>query len=114
MLTMLTQRDKNILPGGRDHETAMRLLNEPGAVLQWRDPRVSSSSWLYWCSLDSHPFSEHLEWRIKPKTMRYRVALLKTSCNFWTIAADNQTEAACIESLEPFSRWLTDWQEVEV
>ena len=111
---MLTQRDKNILPGGRDHETAMRQLNEPGAVLQWRCT-IGSGRWYDFEEADLvKPFACDLEWRIKPKTMRYRVALLKTSCKFWTSAADNQTEAARIESLEPFSRWLTDWQEVEV
>ena len=111
---MLTQRDKNILPGGRDHETAMRLLNEPGAVLQWLNPEINNPCWSDWTPFCPCPFRDDLEWRIKPKTMRYRVALLKTSCKFWTSAADNQTEAARIESLEPFSRWLTDWQEVEV
>ena len=42
------------------------------------------------------------------------VATLKTSCNFWTIAADNQTEAACIESLNRFPAGSLTGKQVEV
>jgi len=112
---MLTQRDKNILPGGRDHETAMRLLNEPGAVLQWRNPEINNPCWSDWMSLCPAPFREDLEWRIKQKTRRYRVCKWR----LWTGAVDlgfarDDAQEKTWEDSGGFIEWIGDWQEVEV
>ena len=106
---MLTQRDKNILPGGRDHETAMRLLNEPGAVLQWRHAGLQ---WNDYEPVYGPHFLAHLEWRIKPKTLRYRVAIFKD--HSMSVVVDEE-DHACFMRHRLFRQWSTpDWQEVEV
>lgn len=111
---MLTQRDKNILPGGRDHETAMRALNEPDAVLQWRST-IGSGRWYDFEEADLvKPFACDLEWRIKPKTPRYRVAKFQDAERAWLGMATGDTIASQWQANQDFHEWLTDWQEVEV
>jgi hypothetical protein len=63
----------------------------------------------------SHPcWSKEVEYRIKPKTIRWRVALLRGSDDsvFTVLAYPNFGW----DKKEPpeFIRWLTDWQELEV
>ena len=63
-----------------------------------------------------HP-SWHLttEYRVKPKTIRYRVALFRSpSGNHFTNNADTQERADSFQTRVYFVRWLTDWTEVEV
>ena len=112
---MLTQRDKNILPGGRDHETAMRLLNEPGAVLQWRNPEINNPCWSDWMSLCPSPFREDLEWRIKPKTLRYLICKWRYSNTDVNLGfAQDEQQARDWEARANFIEWIGDWAEVEV
>ena len=111
---MLTKRDKNILPGGRDYETAMRLLNEPGAVLQWRNTECSGCWHDFQKDDGLQPLASNLDWRIKPKTLRYRVALFTDGNEHWTETTRNDGTATLWESGHLFRKWLTDWTEVEV
>jgi hypothetical protein len=48
--------------------------------------------------------------RIKPETIRYRVLLNKDGT---TITADNECEEKAYYNTFDFSRWLTDWIDVE-
>lgn len=54
-----------------------------------------------------------LKYRIKPQTIRYRVAIYKTN-RFVTVTVDTDSQEKEIESRGGFVFWLTDWIEVEV
>lgn len=60
-----------------------------------------------------HSFLNDYEYRIKPKTVKFRLALLKAthSKKLYTYSADECTEKDVEKSLQ-FIRWLGDWQEV--
>jgi hypothetical protein len=49
-------------------------------------------------------------YRVKPDTIRYRVALMGRS----PVVATYGEYALTLSSLTTFNRWLTDWVEVEV
>ena len=57
---------------------------------------------------------EDVEWRIKPKRFRYRVALLKPFRGGRTMNVESEGEAQGLELQPYFVKWLTDWTEVEV
>ena len=62
-----------------------------------------------------HP-SWHLttEYRVKPKTIRYRVALLDDGVGYpypYAVASDDVAHRVYGQS--NFKRWLTDWTEAE-
>lgn len=62
-----------------------------------------------WLEVEGH------EYRIKPKTLRYRVALFRDpEGRCWTWVAETEEHAERITRAEPFFRWATDWVEVEV
>lgn len=82
-----------------------------GAEIQVKDPALNR-----WSPLTEHPrWYEDMEYRIKPKTIRYRVALLRyddgrvTTCN-----AETEVQEKSLREWHEFVRWLTDWIEVEV
>jgi len=54
--------------------------------------------------------SLNYEWRIKPETLRYRVALMKsmTSSKHWVMAFEQDKT----ENDNDFVKWLTEWVEV--
>ena len=53
-------------------------------------------------------------YRIKPETLKYRVALIKIGSISYTASVNDKHTSAAIEGNPGFMRWLTDWQEVEV
>ena len=53
---------------------------------------------------------ESFEYRIKPKTIKYRVALFTDN----SLAVSSEVDAKYWEENRWFKRWVTDWQEVEV
>lgn len=59
--------------------------------------------------------ADNLKWRIKPETLRYRVALMKTSNGAcYTRTANNDEEFnRYLDSLH-YVDWISDWIEVEV
>lgn len=69
-----------------------------------------------WKLLESkHPgWLNDNEYRIKPQTIKYRVALMKGKDYCHTLTADDFQDENQIESIHNFSHWLTDWVEVEV
>ncbi len=68
---------------------------------KWRDSLLPS-----WSEFDIY--------RVKPETIRYRVALLKDSAGDRTAIINIESAVFLIESSKLFVRWLTDWIEVEV
>jgi len=56
----------------------------------------------------------HIEWRIKPAVVRYRVALYRVLESNMTGTVADEEGARYAERLSSFIRWLTDWQEAEV
>lgn len=54
------------------------------------------------------------EYRIKPVMVRYRVALFVSGDQHWTVTADTLEGECVLSERGAFSRWLTDWVEVEV
>lgn len=60
-------------------------------------------------------WSEHVKFRIKPKVLPYRLALLKlTSGNLCVVSVNNQYEAKEAERRGSFVKWDGDWKDVEV
>ena len=54
------------------------------------------------------------EWRLKPATLRCRVALMRSSQGrLYSMIATTSGEAGDYEAGSDFIRWLVDWQEVE-
>jgi hypothetical protein len=64
----------------------------------------------------SHPFCIYdLSWRVKPQTIRYRVALMLRIDGDYDVRIDiDESDAEYRQCDHYFIRWLTDWQEVEV
>ena len=59
-------------------------------------------------------FIEDWEYRIKPPTEKYRVALFsKYDEAPFAVASNSQLVADSFESLPGFIRWLTDWIDYE-
>ena len=94
-----------IMLGGKHHAVAKAWAQSDDAVLQYLT-MVGG-----WC--DKSPSTDifvELEYRIKPKTLRYRVALMSNGLGF---ATNDYGVTAHITSAN-FVKWLGDWQEVEV
>jgi len=79
-----------------------------GAEIQYREKGG-------WMKCNSPQWFEETEYRVKPPTIRYRVALLRyddgrvTTCN-----AETEVQEKSLREWHEFVRWLTDWIEVEV
>lgn len=58
-------------------------------------------------------FIEDWEYRIKPPTKKYRVALFNNNGDIYTSTADTTEDANFCEKGPGFIRWLTDWIEYE-
>ena len=68
-------------------------------------PMTNRSSWYDY---------EGVEYRIKPITEKYRVALLlNDDSEPYTISVNSQYYANSIEQQKDFIRWLTDWIKYE-
>ena len=89
-------------------------------IIAWaegKDVQVKAPLVGEWCALSitTPHFYEDWEYRIKPATKKYRVALFRSSNDGEVYAAIvNTQEAANGCEKEPrFVRWLTDWIEYE-
>lgn len=81
-----------------------------GKQIQWQD---SVGTWRN--VNEQHPiWCTDTAYRVKPETIRYRVALFKDVDEGWTDSANSQETAVRCTSSRFFVRWLTDWIEVEV
>ena len=109
---MTKDEARSILPGGKWHEVAMKWVDDPAAVLQYRSPN-GDGVWRNQSDVGCGSLANDYDWRIKPQTLRYRVALMRVNkCVFPTIVTcGNQAES--LAHNPGFERWATDWQEVE-
>ena len=82
-----------------------------GATVQYLHKVPRTGIWVDWVAPEFPPFTEHYEWRIKPETLRYRVALFQGEVINAITSANDAEE---VETYPHFVRWLHDWQEVEI
>ena len=69
-----------------------------------------------WINISYPAFSENEEYRLKPKTYRYRMALMCEHCidkKYFAVAM-NASNATDIECHPCFVKWFTDWKEQEI
>lgn len=79
-----------------------------GEKIQYHDTKE-------WVDCPVNPsFSAWIDYRVKPETLRYRVALLKHTSGYSITSTDDQGLVAFYQGAPSFVRWLTDWIEVEV
>lgn len=62
---------------------------------------------------DIEPFDPDIEWRIKPKTLRYRVAAMFKQSPFLS-SVYTEEDADRVQAHGSFIEWKSDWTEVEV
>jgi len=94
-----------VMIGGKNHEVAKAWID--GAKVQHR--AHSNDEWRNDPNTEHCGFHSSLEYRIKPKTLRYRVALMTNGLGFATTDYGVTAHVTCAN----FVRWLGDWQEVE-
>ena len=88
----------------------------------WADGAKIQSRWLSrreeaWADDDEPRWFPAKEYRVKPATIRYRVALVMTStmpAMSTTATVDTADQEQIIGRQVGFLRWLGDWQEVEL
>lgn len=81
-----------------------------GAEIQFFNYFTSS-----WKDLNEPIWSDENEYRIKPQTIRYRVALLRyDDGRVMTCNVETEVQEKSLREWHEFVRWLTDWIEVEV
>lgn len=76
-----------------------------GAVIQYRP-----TSNHVWSDVAYPPWHFEGEYRVKPVTRKYRVALMERGGPH---ASRDEVDAAMLEKHPYFVRWLTDWTEYE-
>jgi len=87
-------------------------------IKAWADGLHVQKRYIYrpeWGEIAEYPsWTDEYEYRIKPKTIKYRNALMMGGKGFdgYVISCNQNPER--IEQNEWFIKWLGDWQEVEV
>jgi hypothetical protein len=84
-----------------------------GAEIQQKHP-VDPTKWE---EISKYPsWSDGMEYRIKPKTTKYRLYLNDFGWGSVVCLLTENCSNPCswLEKSEGFVRWLSDWQEVEV
>ena len=107
----------NVLPGGKYYELARIIICEPNQELQWRKVGqawlTAQNQELFFADRDG--VGDLVEWRLKPKTQRYRNALLRfNNGNSFVGVINNEETELIISGNTSFVKWLTDWIEYEV
>ena len=86
-----------------------------GKQLQWWHPFVEE-----WVDFDwevyNGPWAPPTgQWRVKPETRWYRVALIKSQIGeLWVGTADEESDEVTLQNSLQFVRWLTDRVEYNV
>lgn len=91
-----------------------------GHAIQWKD--TSNYEWKDLPGSKTPGFLEIYEYRIKPKTIKYRVALYKASShiakhlgsNYYYTGTVLPPNSEIVEKSKLFVKWVTDWVEVEI
>ncbi len=94
------------MPTPRRHaELIKKWADDDSLVIQFKD---KDGKWYD----DIFPtWEDCYNFRIKPETIRYRVALLKTGT---TVSVDDEKQMDYVSTGVLFKKWLTDWIEVEI
>ena len=71
--------------------------------IRWEDVARNNPSW-----------DEDCEYRAKPETLNYRVALFERDAGGYYITTCDDREIGDLQECNNFVRWLTDWIEVEI
>jgi len=66
-----------------------------------------------WIDTENPRWFRNTEYRIKPNTKKFRVALNRENNHIWTIHCTTDEGAAMVESNTYFHKWITDWIEYE-
>jgi len=91
-----------------------------GKAIQYSSIRLDDWQDYNLIDLDSNWINNpEIKWRIKPKTLRYRVALMKGGAgNYWAKLVHTEDEVMIDVAYNTYYtnyvKWLTDWVEVEV
>ena len=90
-----------------------------GKTIQQQNISQCNGLWSNWYGVggETPDFgSEFLKWRIKPETIKYRVALMKseTTDGYWFEVVNLHITALELEEDVFFVKWITDWIEVEI
>jgi hypothetical protein len=81
-----------------------------GAEIQYKD-----SVYCLWHTIPDPLWVETVEYRVKPETIKYRVALMRDIGGYYTNTYNSGIpEEIIYSSYTHFVKWLTDWVEVEV
>lgn len=88
----------------RKHAAAIKAWAD-GAQIQWR-PGYG----VPWSDDDDPRWFAYCEYRAKPSTVRYRLALFQG----YAVTTRDAVVAGRWERDSTFVRWLSDWQDVEV
>ena len=67
-----------------------------------------------WVRDVSPSWDERLMYRVKPETIKYRVALMKAEAGPWVSVAYRKEHETALEAQAQFVRWLGEWEEVKV
>lgn len=92
--------------------TALQAIRDGKEIQIWyRD----EDGWETWGMKHIPSFDCIQDFRIKPATVRYRVALFREPCERWyTNTLEDKGYESRMEGMKEFIRWLTDWIEVDV
>ena len=87
-----------------------------GKDIQYITTNIYDDKWTTWeegINKFPHFYNQFFEWRIKPETLRYRVALIKNYDGEHYPVTDYGNWVD-IENMPEFVKLLEDWKEVEV
>lgn len=84
-----------------------------GAEIQARETSYFSDDDNVWVEIKTPTWSPYIEYRIKPKTIKYRLFLQHYEGEP-TLRLKREGDSLDPESWKSFIRWLGDWQEVKV
>lgn len=82
-----------------------------GAEIQVRVPTYETQT-AYWQDTPTPTWGYDCDYRIKPKTIKYRIYMWKSSNGVIHVNTAYPDEQ--VDNLNTFIKWLGDWQEVEV
>ena len=86
--------------------------DNPQLEFQFRGAGCQSNCW--YNMSPSNPDWSVSEVRIKPKTIKYRLALFGKLTNSTYVVAVNEASETATKGSDNFIKWLGDWVEVEV
>lgn len=82
---------------------------------QWL-PGTDESAWIDYLDFEHPPlFADFYDFRVKPKTLTYRVALFKNDSRYWTECFNgNSLPSSLPSSMKYFVSWVSDSITIEL